>query len=130
MTEFYSPVIHICFSAWLDFPFSISGQLACQGLYKKRIRAQLHSSSCIEIIYIETLFNYRFVCVHTYNIHVHPSSTASIPVTTAQAPAQESVPLSSAQQPEVETSTMEQPTVGGKGIAGESQNGERSPYLV
>ena len=64
------------------------------------------------------------------SMFTYTSSTASIPVTTAQAPAQESVPLSSGQQPGVETSTMEQPTVGGKGITGESQNGERSPYLV
>ena len=53
-------------------------------------------------------------------------------ITTAQAPAQEPVSLSSGQQPGVEMLSMEQPTVGGEGTTVEtrhSQNGERSPYL-
>ena len=58
--------------------------------------------------------------------------TTSIPVTTVQTPAQESVQLSSGQQPGVEMLTMEQPAVGGEGTTVEtkhSQSGEKSPYL-
>ena len=62
----------------------------------------------------------------------YTSSTASTPVTTVQAPAQEPIPLSSGQQPGVEVLTTEQPAVGGEGTTGEtrhSRNGEGSQYI-
>lgn len=91
---------------------------------------KLHRNNLHRNLIIYGLITRLCVYVLVTSMFTYTSSTASIPVTTAQAPAQESVPLSSGQQPGVETSTMEQPTVGGKGITGESQNGERSPYLV
>jgi len=90
---------------------------------------KLHRNNFHRNLIIYGLITGLCVYVLITSMFTYTSSTASIPVTTAQAPAQESVPLFSGQhvQPGVETSTMEQPTVGGKGITGESQIGERSP---
>ena len=101
------------FYAWLQTGI-LYFRFLCQGLYKYRRRAQLHSSSCIRLIYAESLLLWSHL------------------ITTVQAPAQEPVSLSSGQQPGVEMLTMEQPTVGGEGTTGEtrqSQNGEHT-FLV
>ena len=148
--KFYHTVIY----TWLTFVVLSYTYVSVHGWIFHWILQYLKSVSLTKFIQVQNKGTITQLKLHRNNLHrnltiyglitglcvyvlitsmfTYTSSAASTPVTTAQAPAQEPIPLSSGQQPGVETSTTEQPTVGGEGITAEtrhSQNGEHT-FLV